>query len=416
MTLKEFLLKPIDYALSLAETLSDIFIKTISLNILDITFSEIGNVIGYFIGCFVFLIILLAPIFWLLRWTIDELFSFESEAGTSGNKVCPKSIEFLFITLPAYTISFALLAVFILSFVWNAGPRTKELSKSWRQKKDSYSTNNKQNPNPANKIEDKRFASLMAEFGIYNDAAFKRKDYETAYKLALQHAEEKGGTRSQFHLGWMYEMGQGVPQDYKEAFKWYLRSAIQGNFNGQLYLGKMYETGQGVPQDYKEAARLFRVSAEQEHDKAQFKMGNIFEEGIVVSQNFSEAVKWYALSAEQDFTQAKVKLYELAKKNIPQALEILRYDSDIGVAKAQGRLGEIYSQGLILPANYLEAHMWYSLAVLRGNGSVIAEKIELEKNMSPDQINEAQEMARNWKPDRVKVFWEQLKVKFEGWW
>ena len=48
---------------------------------------------------------------------------------------------------------------------------------------------------------------------------------------------------------------QGAPQDYKEALKWYMKSAEQGNAAGQNNLGLMYGHGKGVPQDHKEAVK-----------------------------------------------------------------------------------------------------------------------------------------------------------------
>ena len=50
--------------------------------------------------------------------------------------------------------------------------------------------------------------------------AYKRKDYKTAYKLFLPLAEQGNAfAQAQFNLGAMYFKGDGVPQDYKEAFK-----------------------------------------------------------------------------------------------------------------------------------------------------------------------------------------------------
>ena len=48
--------------------------------------------------------------------------------------------------------------------------------------------------------------------------AYQRRELKTAYKLWLPLAG-KGGARAQTALGLMYDMGQGVPQDYKEASK-----------------------------------------------------------------------------------------------------------------------------------------------------------------------------------------------------
>ena len=41
----------------------------------------------------------------------------------------------------------------------------------------------------------------------------------------------------------MYANGQGVPQDYAEAVKWYRLAADQGDADAQSYLGVMYAKG-----------------------------------------------------------------------------------------------------------------------------------------------------------------------------
>ena len=39
---------------------------------------------------------------------------------------------------------------------------------------------------------------------------------------------EKGNAGAQFSLGFMYEKGQGVPQDYVQAYMWFNLAAAQG--------------------------------------------------------------------------------------------------------------------------------------------------------------------------------------------
>src|SRR5208337_4851335 len=79
----------------------------------------------------------------------------------------------------------------------------------------------------------------------------------------LKREAEQGDAHSQVDLGLFYENGKGVPQDYKEAVKWYLKAAEQGNASGQNNLGLLYRNGKGVPQDYKEAVKWYRKSAEE---------------------------------------------------------------------------------------------------------------------------------------------------------
>ena len=47
----------------------------------------------------------------------------------------------------------------------------------------------------------------------------------------------------------MYQEGQGVPINYKEAAKWYRRAANQGHARAQFFLGgDVLQKGDGVTQ------------------------------------------------------------------------------------------------------------------------------------------------------------------------
>ena len=67
--------------------------------------------------------------------------------------------------------------------------------------------------------------------------------------------------KAQYRLGLMYENGQGVPQDYKEAVKWYRLAAGQGHAHAQYNLGIGYAYGQGVLQDNVMAHMWYDIGA-----------------------------------------------------------------------------------------------------------------------------------------------------------
>lgn len=69
--------------------------------------------------------------------------------------------------------------------------------------------------------------------------------FEDALKMA-----EQGDAEAQNNIGVMYENGQGVPQDYKQALHWYKMAAEQGHAGAQHNLGCVYAKGQGVTQDF----------------------------------------------------------------------------------------------------------------------------------------------------------------------
>ena len=58
---------------------------------------------------------------------------------------------------------------------------------------------------------------------------------------------EQNDAKQQFALGVKYEDGDGVPQSYIEAAKWYRLAANQGDADAQCSLGERYYNGQGVP-------------------------------------------------------------------------------------------------------------------------------------------------------------------------
>ena len=97
--------------------------------------------------------------------------------------------------------------------------------------------------------------------------AYEKGDYATALK-EFRPLAERGDARAQFRLGVMYTMGQGVPQDDKEAARWYRLAATQGYAAAQYNLGVMYFMGIGVPRDVVRAHLWYSLAAAPGHENA----------------------------------------------------------------------------------------------------------------------------------------------------
>jgi hypothetical protein len=162
-------------------------------------------------------------------------------------------------------------------------------------------------------------------------AAYERGDYATTLKEWRPLAEQ-GDPTAQHHLGWLYVIGRGVPQNYEEAVRWLRKAAEQGDSDAQTNLGSLYLLGEGLPQDYTEALKWLRAAADQSHPFAQTKLGIMYEDGHGV------------------------------------------------------------------PQDSVQAHMWFSLAAAQGSELAGAFRDDLTKHMTPVQIDEAQRLAREWKP------------------
>src|SRR3954463_7238552 len=92
--------------------------------------------------------------------------------------------------------------------------------------------------------------------------AYNARNYALALKEITPLAKA-GNADAQHLLGLMYYMGRGVPRDYKQAFTWHHKAALQGKADAQYVVGAMYYTGNAVPQDQKQAVAWFRKAAEQ---------------------------------------------------------------------------------------------------------------------------------------------------------
>ena len=90
-------------------------------------------------------------------------------------------------------------------------------------------------------------------------AAYYRGNYGAALREWRPLAEQDNAS-AQLNLGYMYDNGYGVTQDYKEAMKWYRRAAEQGNVRAQYNLGLMYESGYGVPQNKVQAHMWYDIA------------------------------------------------------------------------------------------------------------------------------------------------------------
>ena len=70
--------------------------------------------------------------------------------------------------------------------------------------------------------------------------------------------------------------------------------------------------------------------------------------------------------------------------------------TQMGAPDALFELGMLYATGRDVAADLVVAHKWFNLAAARGNRSALAHRVELAREMSVDQIAEAQKLTREW--------------------
>ncbi len=82
------------------------------------------------------------------------------------------------------------------------------------------------------------------------------------------------------------------------------------------------------------------------------------------------------------------------------ALKEFRALAEQGDADAQFNLGVMYAEGRGVPKDYVQAYMWLSLAAAQGHEPARKARVKkLAKKMTLAQLDEAQWLAREWKPN-----------------
>ena len=130
-------------------------------------------------------------------------------------------------------------------------------------------------------------------------------DAQVPYLEVMRTRAEQGHAFSQSFLGDIYASGDGVPQDYEEAVRWYRLAADQGYASAYFGLGSMYYDGRGVPEDHEEAVRWYRLAAEQGNLGSQRLLGVMYRDGEGVPVDYVLSYMWFNLAAAQGGSDAQ---------------------------------------------------------------------------------------------------------------
>jgi len=152
---------------------------------------------------------------------------------------------------------------------------------------------------------DAKAQSYLGNMYEYGDGV--QRDYREALRWFLM-AAEQGDAHSQAHAGYLYEQGLGVARDEKISAEWYAKAADQGFAWAQMSLGLLYAHGRGVPQDYTKAIFWLRNAADRNERRAQYNLGWAYESGTGVPKDTLQAIAWYSKAADAGEPQARARL------------------------------------------------------------------------------------------------------------
>ncbi len=183
--------------------------------------------------------------------------------------------------------------------------------------------------------------------------------------------------------------------------------AEMGDPEAQNTLGEKYYRVEGVEQNCFEAKMCFHRAAAQDHAKAQLNLGLFYDpEGnrckYPCPDCDQEAEKWYRMAAEQGLAEAQWELAWFYMRGWGNEADDevetwLRQAAEQGQAEAQFNLAMMHIHRPKGREDYVRAYMWFDLAVHHGFSYAVDERDRLASGMTAEEIEEAQQLVRNWK-------------------
>jgi hypothetical protein len=226
---------------------------------------------------------------------------------------------------------------------------------------------------------------------------------------SLKQAAEQGDLSAQFDMAHRYHVGDGVPKDAAEAFKWMQKAAqhpispVTLTIDAHYYLGWMYEAGEGVAQDFTNAFQLYQEAAVGGNKPEPFvRLGQMYEKGEGVPQDDSLSATNYFIATQFGFfptsddtarcaaIESLLNLY-VQGRGLPDDKTVIGKQlnevkqSPITTAKGQLLLGEIYFQGKLVRQDLIEAAAWTGLAANQNFDDANSRLTQVESVMSSEQ-------------------------------
>jgi TPR repeat protein len=190
----------------------------------------------------------------------------------------------------------------------------------------------------------------------------------------LRKAADQNFMAAEESLGIFAETGVGrTAPAPAEAIDWYKKAIQLGSVVAATSIGLMYAEGIGMPKDPAQAAIWFRQAAEGGDGVAQYNLAILYRRGSGVPQDLKEYLRWLTPAAEQDIVPALLDLAgyyarppDGSAADMGHAVHFFERAGELGSARAQAILGNIFALGRQGKPDYEQAVKWYRMAADQG--------------------------------------------------
>lgn len=207
----------------------------------------------------------------------------------------------------------------------------------------------------------------------------------TVGPLSLRLAAANGDPSAEFEVGARLAEGKGTDQNFKDAAKWYQRSASKGFVQAQYRLGTLYERGLGMKADEERAKDWYVRAAEQGNIKAMHNLAVLSANGRSGAPDYASAAKWFTEAAER------------------------------GLADSQFNLAVLYENGLGVEADLRQSYKWLALAARGGDKEAVRRRDIMKGKLSAEDIATAEGLVKSYQVRASDPLANDARTAGEAW-
>lgn len=233
----------------------------------------------------------------------------------------------------------------------------------------------------------------------------------------LQAYSTQGNADAMLELGERLVQGRDMTANLQEGLAWIQKAASAGKLEAWYELGVVYANAIGVQRDIQRAMTYFRIGAKGGNADCQCSLGLLYQAGEKipggVKADLAQARKWFRNAADQGHQEAILHLAQLimfgegGTADPVVGAQWFRKGAELGNPEAQWSLGQCYLEGMGVPKDSVQSYALYAAAAFgvdnpdekKGMGE---RRDTLGKNLSQQQLLEAERLAATWKARQIK--------------
>jgi len=192
-------------------------------------------------------------------------------------------------------------------------------------------------------------------------------DAATGLEL-LRNSATNGFVPAMLNLGLLFEGGEYVQRDYRQAFHWFTEAADKNNPEGLLQLGGCHYYGLGTTPDLAKAGECYRRAADLTNYVAMKSLGYFLMNGLGVNKDTDAAKRWFTRAAKEGANRRA--MYNLGvlcsaagsdTNSMAEAFQWFKQSAELGDGLSSLQLANFYYRGWGVVRTNVDAYCFWRL-------------------------------------------------------